>query len=49
MTSHENILKFLTTLLNFLISIISLETTIRNKKNSPKKEEFQQREKEVDI
>ena len=42
MISYETLFKSLTALLNFAISIITLQSSIKNKKNSPGKEEFPQ-------
>ncbi len=40
MTSHETLFKFLTALINLIISIITFQSTVNNKENSSKKEEF---------
>lgn len=42
MISYETLLKSLTALLNLLISIITLQSNKKDKKNSPSKEEFPQ-------
>jgi len=40
MATLEGVLKFLTSLLNFLITTITFHMTKQNKKNSSKKEEL---------